>query len=205
MTIDPGEESKQQKRSGRGKNPASINALSRRGQGRPALPEEQIRTGRTLVLDNDAWNGLVNLAESENCSVSRLIERLSERAKWLLEPVQNWCRSERLAQLDLSETQARALPTIVLIGRSFEQRTRSTQKRQGKTRKVLSSGSSRHSISLSAAGWEGLETLALGTRKSDTEAIELLGLHAQKLQQPLDYWLEEPEKSIMRQIIAIDS
>lgn len=204
MEIDPGEEGKQQQ-SGRGKNPASLNALSRRGKGRPALPESQIRTGRTFILDNSAWNGLVALAEAENCSVSRLIERLSERAKWLLEPAGNWCSLERLEQLNFSEAQARALPTIVILGRSFEQRTRSKQKRQGKTQKILDSGSSRHSISLSGAGWEGLATLAIGIGKSEAEAIEVLGFHAQKLQQPLDYWLKKPEESIMRQIIAIDS
>ncbi|MBD1853412.1 hypothetical protein H6F87_26220 [Cyanobacteria bacterium FACHB-502] len=94
------------------------------------------------------------------------------------------------------------MPLLTVLEQSFEQQTRQRQKRQSKTQKLPQVGSKRHSISLSAAGWEGLATLALGVHRSDAETIELLGNHAAQLQQPLADWLKKPEESIVRQILA---
>lgn len=196
---------KRPKGGGRGKNPASLNALTRKGKGRPAVPPERMRSTRTFLLENAAWNGLIDLAESEGLSVSRLIEQLSERAGWLLEPVGNWLLPDRLTQLDLSEVQALALSLVRLINRSFSRPRQRSQKRQSKATRLPSSDSARHSITLSPAGWEGLKLLALSLKKSETDTIALIGDRVLLFQRPLADWTKNPDESVMKQIVSISS
>jgi hypothetical protein len=186
----------------RGRNPASLRALTRQGKGRPAVFPEQIRTTHTFLLDNTAWNQLIDLASAQSLSVSRLIEQIGERSEWLLEPAGNWIESHRLTQIGLTEGQARVLPLITLLHCSFDQRRRKTHNRRSKTQKRASHGSARHSISLSATGWEGITVLALGINRSEPATIQFLGYQVNQLQQPLNYWLSQPQQSIMQQMIA---
>jgi len=162
------------KASGRGSHPNSQKALSRRGKGRPALPEGEKRPQRNLTLTNDAWNGLLNLAQTANLSVSKLVEVVAVSHQTFTTPLRSLITSEVSSQLSLTVVELNQLPAIEFVCRINGIKRKSSQR---KAKSGLEPGlqTAQHTLTLSAVGWDQLEAFAQQQQQSDEEIVELVG------------------------------
>lgn len=170
MAIDESEK----KTSGRGANPNSQKALSRRGKGRPSLPEDAKRSQRNLTLSNNAWNGLLELAEAVNLSVSKLVEVVAISQQTLITPIRSLITNEVGLTLNLTIAEFLQLSAIEFVCRIHNVKRKSNP-RKPKARLEPGRQTAQHMLTLSADGWTQLEQFAKQQELSREELIERVG------------------------------
>jgi hypothetical protein len=150
-------------RQGRKIHPNSLKALAQSRRGRSTLPADQARQSHTFSLRNDSWNALVSLAQSVNLSVSGLAEFFGENTDLLLGTLAQLNNEAVLERWELhSLEQWTVLPLIQVLlryhGRIGAKR-KSPRKQKGLNRPD-NADKATHALTLSTAGWEGLNLLA---------------------------------------------
>ncbi len=103
------------KPTGRGKNPKSIAALSRKGKGRPALPKGEGKTAHTLTFSEEEWTGLKELAASAEMSISSFLGLLGANKDILQASMQQLTSADTLHQLNLTPDQLMEMPLVELL------------------------------------------------------------------------------------------
>lgn len=175
-------------RQGRKIHPNSIKALAQSRPKKSPLPAGQARQAHTLSLRNDLWNTLLTLAQSVNLSVSALAEFFGENTALLLEPITQLSDESVLERWDLlTLEQWTVLPVIQVLLRyhSHAGKKRKPPRKQQGLLRPDNAEKATHALTLSTAGWEGLNHLSDRRGLSVSGLLALIAANVELLQMPL--------------------